>query len=85
MQKYIFLVGHTEAILSVSFSPDGECLASCSGDTTVRLWDILTQTPIKVIVSIIERISTILYFILMFLNHLNVAAELQSFLSFFFF
>lgn len=39
--------GHTEAVLSVAFSPDGRQLASGSGDTTVRMWDIGTQTPLK--------------------------------------
>lgn len=37
--------GHAEAVISVSFSPDGINLASGSGDTTVRFWDINTQTP----------------------------------------
>jgi WD40 repeat protein len=40
------LPGHSEAVISVSFSPDGRHLASGSGDTTVRFWDVLTQTPI---------------------------------------
>lgn len=40
------LEGHSEAILSVAFSPDGKCLASGSGDTTVRVWDLLTETPL---------------------------------------
>eukprot|EP01125_Pyxidicula_operculata_P011577 TRINITY_DN3793_c0_g1_i1.p1 TRINITY_DN3793_c0_g1~~TRINITY_DN3793_c0_g1_i1.p1 ORF type:complete len:465 (+),score=81.33 TRINITY_DN3793_c0_g1_i1:61-1395(+) len=39
------LEGHTEAILSVSFSPDSKRLATGSGDTTIRLWDTATQTP----------------------------------------
>ncbi|PVU98172.1 hypothetical protein BB561_000079 [Smittium simulii] len=39
------LNGHTEAVLSVSFSPDGSQLASGSGDTTVRIWDLNTETP----------------------------------------
>ncbi|CDY09645.1 hypothetical protein HID58_077783 [Brassica napus] len=37
--------GHRDSVLCVSFSPDGTQLASGSGDTTVRLWDLYTQTP----------------------------------------
>lgn len=37
--------GHGEAILSAQFSPDGRGLVSGSGDTTVRFWDVTTQTP----------------------------------------
>ncbi|EDO31555.1 predicted protein, partial [Nematostella vectensis] len=37
--------GHTEAVISVAFSPDGRYLASGSGDTTVRFWDVTTETP----------------------------------------
>ena len=37
--------GHAEAVLAVQFSPEGQYLASGSGDTTVRLWDITTQSP----------------------------------------
>ncbi|TPX37936.1 hypothetical protein SeMB42_g06784 [Synchytrium endobioticum] len=39
------LAGHTEAVLTVVFSPDGRQLASGSGDTTVRIWDLNTSTP----------------------------------------
>lgn len=38
-------VGHGEAVITVAFSPDGRQLASGSGDTTVRFWDLNTQTP----------------------------------------
>lgn len=37
--------GHTEAILHVSYSPDGQHLASGGGDTTVRFWDVNTSLP----------------------------------------
>jgi WD40 repeat protein len=38
-------VGHSEAVLSVQFSPDGVDLCSGSGDCTVRVWDTQTQLP----------------------------------------
>ena len=34
--------GHTETVISLSFSPDGRTLASGSHDNTIRLWDVAT-------------------------------------------
>jgi WD40 repeat protein/serine/threonine protein kinase len=31
---------HTDSVYAVAFSPDGQTLASGSGDSTVRLWDV---------------------------------------------
>uniref|UniRef100_A0AAV1UU78 NLE domain-containing protein n=1 Tax=Peronospora matthiolae TaxID=2874970 RepID=A0AAV1UU78_9STRA len=39
------LQGHAEAVLHVSFSPDGKRLASGGGDATVRFWDTNTCMP----------------------------------------
>ena len=39
------LPGHTDAVLHVSYSPDGRHLASGGGDAIVRFWDVNTCTP----------------------------------------
>jgi WD40 repeat protein len=41
-QERATLQGHTEAVCSVAYSPDGKTLASGSGDGTIRLWDVAT-------------------------------------------
>ena len=41
------LTGHTDEVRSVSFSPDGDTIASGSWDDTVRLWDTKTGKPLK--------------------------------------
>ncbi|CAE6431902.1 unnamed protein product [Rhizoctonia solani] len=38
--------GHTSSVLSVAFSPDGNSVASCSGDRTIRIWDAHRPSPI---------------------------------------
>lgn len=41
--------GHSSPILCASFSPTGNLLATGSGDTAARLWDLNTETPSHVL------------------------------------
>jgi WD40 repeat protein len=34
------LEGHSNWVTSVSFSPNGKSIVSCSSDKTVRVWDV---------------------------------------------
>jgi len=38
--RYAVLTGHTWTVYGAGFTPDGNRLATCSADGTVRLWDV---------------------------------------------
>jgi len=43
------LRGHTDTVWRVAFNADGQLLASCSSDKTIRLWDAQTHEQLAVI------------------------------------
>ena len=49
LTRRAMLRGHEGEVLNLSFSPDGEYLASGSVDGTVRIWSISAQVCVAVV------------------------------------
>ena len=47
--QYPMMLGHGAAVNGLVLSPDGKTLASCSDDSTVRLWDLGTSACVGVL------------------------------------
>jgi WD40 repeat protein len=45
--ELVVQIGHSDSVLSVAFSPDGNILASSSLDKTVKLWEVSTGTELR--------------------------------------
>ena len=53
--------GHTDAVNSVAFSPDGQTLASASSDSTIRLWDAATGRHITTLEGHSEWVNSVAF------------------------
>ena len=53
------LPGHTNRITSVSFSPDGQILASWSYDNTISLWDVDTGRLIRTLTGHTDDVTSV--------------------------
>ncbi|MCW5316385.1 protein kinase [Nostoc sp. KVJ3] len=55
------LIGHTNWVNSVAFSPDGKLLVSGSADCTIKLWQVNTGIEIQTLTGHSDSVSSIAY------------------------
>jgi WD40 repeat protein len=53
------LTGHTDAVTSVSFSPDGSLLASGSGDKTIKLWRVADGSLVRTLTGHTDWVNSV--------------------------
>jgi WD40 repeat protein len=55
------LIGHSDHVYSVAFSPSTEYLASASGDYTIKLWHVATGQCIDMLVGHTDWVSSVAF------------------------
>ena len=55
------IVGHTEKVLGVAFSPHGSTLASGGNDNIIHLWDVWTGKPKKTLTGHTRGVSSVAF------------------------
>ncbi|HHP7245479.1 MAG TPA: eIF2A-related protein, partial [Elainellaceae cyanobacterium] len=55
------LQGHTNSVMSLSFSPDGRAIATCSDDQTIRLWSIDTGKCLKMLQGHSDSVTSVAF------------------------
>jgi WD40 repeat protein len=53
------LIGHSQGVFSIAFSPDGETLASASLDHSVKLWDVNTGECLKTFIGHTSEVRSV--------------------------
>jgi WD40 repeat protein/serine/threonine protein kinase len=53
------LEGHTDAITSLAWAPNGKLLATGSSDTTIRIWNLEGESPVHVLLEHKQRIDAL--------------------------
>ena len=61
-QNYVhqaILTGHTEAVFSIAFSPDGRTIVSGGADSTIRLWDAVNGQHKKILIGHTDSVLSV--------------------------
>ena len=53
------LQGHTTAVMRVAWHPDGDRLASASGDRSVKVWDPITGKLMLSLIDLSSQMTTV--------------------------
>lgn len=53
--------GHTDAVLGLAFSPNGQMAASASSDRTIRLWNVADGTLLRVLRGHGDRVQSVAF------------------------
>ncbi|MEH2276781.1 MAG: ribosome assembly protein 4, partial [Nostoc sp.] len=60
-QELNTLEGHSSAVYSVVFSPDGQRLASASSDNTIKLWDVATGKAVQTLTGHSDVVRSVVF------------------------
>ena len=60
-KSYMEIAGHTDDVLSAVFSPDGNTIASGSGDATIRLWNAKTGKLLKTLTGHTDSVLSVVF------------------------
>ena len=55
------LTGHSQAVTSIAFSPDGSALVAGSEDRTMRIWDAVTGELLRTISTDVHSVKSLAF------------------------
>lgn len=53
------LTGHTNSVVSVAISPDGQMLVSGSGDSTIKVWNLSTGKEMRTLIGHTDGVGSV--------------------------